>query len=396
MIAVIADDFTGAAEMAGVALRHGIRPVLSTEFDPHQGFDVVIVATNMRAKPEGDAMNELSSLIRQVGSLQAEYVFLKMDSVLRGHVKATLLAALDGFQKQIALCCPANPSLDRTIRNGIYYYHGQALMQSGFFPEASVSASSHVVDLLGCEHTNPFKVANSSDPLPAKGIVIGNTSSVDDLDQWAKKATTDIVLAGGADFFAALLRRNFQDQSTAPSFEHRKQGRSTEPKHNSLSVYICGSQNPPSRQAVQAAATQGVAVQFMPATLFTAGHYDRDMHDWTQGVVRQMERHGTAIAAIDSLDMPVDDKLPERIEAAFSLLCHKLMDKLPLQELIIEGGATAYAIIQALGYTSFYPIQELATGVVRTSVDKHPDLHLTVKPGSYSWPSSLWQWTSKS
>jgi uncharacterized protein YgbK (DUF1537 family) len=58
-------------------------------------------------------------------------------------------------------------------------------------------------------------------------------------------------------------------------------------------------------------------------------------------------------------------------------------------ELIIEGGSTAYSILQQMGWSRFIPEQELAQGVVRMSVPEAPGLHITVKPGSYAWPASI-------
>jgi hypothetical protein len=52
--------------------------------------------------------------------------------------------------------------------------------------------------------------------------------------------------------------------------------------------------------------------------------------------------------------------------------------------LMIEGGATAYAIIQRLGWNSFSIERELAPGVVTI---QYKQTLITLKPGSYPWPS---------
>jgi uncharacterized protein YgbK (DUF1537 family) len=58
-----------------------------------------------------------------------------------------------------------------------------------------------------------------------------------------------------------------------------------------------------------------------------------------------------------------------------------------IEELLIEGGATAYSIIKKINYRSFIPTEELQPGVVRMRVEGTEDLHLTIKPGSYHWPA---------
>ena len=61
-----------------------------------------------------------------------------------------------------------------------------------------------------------------------------------------------------------------------------------------------------------------------------------------------------------------------------------------LDDLMIEGGATAQAVLSALDVASLYPVQALAPGVTRMLVDGHPQLHVTMKPGSYRWPEAVW------
>jgi uncharacterized protein YgbK (DUF1537 family) len=51
--------------------------------------------------------------------------------------------------------------------------------------------------------------------------------------------------------------------------------------------------------------------------------------------------------------------------------------------LIIEGGATAWATLQALNWTEFQIIRQIAPGVVQMSATN--GTLVTLKPGSYPW-----------
>jgi uncharacterized protein YgbK (DUF1537 family) len=51
--------------------------------------------------------------------------------------------------------------------------------------------------------------------------------------------------------------------------------------------------------------------------------------------------------------------------------------------LIIEGGATAWATLQALGWTQFKIIAQIAPGIVQMSATN--GTLVTLKPGSYPW-----------
>jgi uncharacterized protein YgbK (DUF1537 family) len=64
-----------------------------------------------------------------------------------------------------------------------------------------------------------------------------------------------------------------------------------------------------------------------------------------------------------------------------------ILSKTKIKELLIEGGSTAYSIINKIGWKSFHPTEELKQGIVRMTVEDTNDLHLTIKPGSYDWPT---------
>ena len=105
MIIVIADDMTGAAEIAGVAHRYGLQVrLLSLEEsacnspcfpDDHaSGDDVLVYATNTRS---GSRDAAVSMMRRIVGRHQGEHVtfFKKTDSVMRGHIMAEIQTLMD-------------------------------------------------------------------------------------------------------------------------------------------------------------------------------------------------------------------------------------------------------------------------------------------------------------
>ncbi|WP_354667166.1 nucleotide-binding domain containing protein [uncultured Duncaniella sp.] len=49
----------------------------------------------------------------------------------------------------------------------------------------------------------------------------------------------------------------------------------------------------------------------------------------------------------------------------------------------MEGGATAYASLQKLGWDTFTITDEIAPGVIRMRAPN--GTHVTMKPGSYPW-----------
>ena len=117
---VIADDITGAAEIAGIAFAQGQQVQLtfgSACSCATATNETTVIATDTRSLSEAEAIAETkrvashSSLFTLHSSL-----FKKTDSALRGHVVAELTALLEATGYQRAVYLPANPSKGRIIR----------------------------------------------------------------------------------------------------------------------------------------------------------------------------------------------------------------------------------------------------------------------------------------
>ncbi|HEY1022959.1 MAG TPA: four-carbon acid sugar kinase family protein, partial [Flavisolibacter sp.] len=69
MIVVIADDITGAAELAGIGLRYGLKVLVSAEVGASTQHDLHVIFTNTRSMPEADAVRTMRYLTEQVKGL---------------------------------------------------------------------------------------------------------------------------------------------------------------------------------------------------------------------------------------------------------------------------------------------------------------------------------------
>ena len=97
MILVLADDITGAAEIAGVALSYGRRTFLSMGHIPQDtnNADVIVIATDIRSGDKENAAFVIKRLCRDLKTIVSENktgltIFKKTDSVLRGHIGTEL------------------------------------------------------------------------------------------------------------------------------------------------------------------------------------------------------------------------------------------------------------------------------------------------------------------
>ena len=387
MIAVIADDFTGAAELGGIGLRYGLQVEINTAVNARSNADLLIVSTDTRSMGREEAAAEMERLTAALLPLNPVFLYKKVDSVLRGHVAAEMQAQMRVLGITKALLIPANPKLERTIRDGVYYLQGRPVHLSSFFhdPEYAIT-SSDVLDMLGAGEHSIF-IKRHTDPLPSEGIIVGEVSATDDLVEWAGRLDGYTFAAGASGFFSAILDKiHAQNRSAArPLYSALTLG------HPGL--IVCGSTFHQSRETIQKISLKGGPVSYMPAYLATLqpdteADYDR----WADEVVALMRSTGRAIIAVKPADSAAG---PGPAGAAARLLrertaklVQKVFDRTTIRELFIEGGSTAHAILQQTGLHTFYPVEEMAAGVIRMRAGENAALSITVKPGSYTWPAS--------
>ncbi|MCR9098319.1 MAG: four-carbon acid sugar kinase family protein [bacterium] len=92
-VIVLADDRSGACEMAGIALRFGRQAEVQQSFNP--GTDVAVIVYNSDTRSRGlpEARQRLRAFCQQLLKQGTGcYFFKKIDSVLRGHIVEEVIA----------------------------------------------------------------------------------------------------------------------------------------------------------------------------------------------------------------------------------------------------------------------------------------------------------------
>src|ERR671915_1837771 len=149
LIAVIADDLTGAAD-TGVQLVHtGYRTAVffrDTEV-LDDDLDAVVFDTDSRAMPAGFAAKRVLEAARAAS--KARIVYKKLDSTLRGNVAAELAAALGGARRERVVVAPAFPAAGRTTVGGIQRVRGAPVDETEMANDPNTPVSeAHVPSLL--------------------------------------------------------------------------------------------------------------------------------------------------------------------------------------------------------------------------------------------------------
>jgi D-threonate/D-erythronate kinase len=359
-IAVIADDFTGAAELAGISLSFGLTVELCVDEVKYKNADVLVVSTDSRSLNKETALQKAEDVIKDVLQLQPSFVYKKIDSVLRGYVVDELKLQMQLMDKQRAIVMPANPTLGRTIKNGEYFINGVKINETSFAndPEFPVR-SSLVSEIL----KNEVEVIKVNEELPKEGIVVGEVDKQEDYNAWVEKLDGNWVLAGAGDFFTALLSKKYAAVKLP------------EPQLQKPFLYVCGTAFNERKAAIKKIQEAKQCVCYLK---------NDNGETVLNSAIEIIKNKQQLILAFD--DEIIFSATAPELRSRMAAITKQLIEKAAVRELFIEGGSTAAAILQELNIKMLEPVNELSRGVVRM---KSENLFITVKPGSYELPVEI-------
>ena len=237
MIGAVADDFTGAAEIGAVGVRHGLRAEVVLAGKPSGEADLVCIDTDSRSCDATTAARRAAGAALLLRDCGATWIYKKTDSVLRGNVTPEIEAIVNQLGLSGALLVPGNPSLGRTIVNGRYFVSGRLIHQTAFAHDPKhPRLSPNVLDLIDKTSALPLFVGQSGESLPERGIVIGEVATSEDLHHWAALRNESWLMAGAAEFFDAMLDPGAPLPETRPA--------------RSRQLFVCGSASQATRDFV--------------------------------------------------------------------------------------------------------------------------------------------------
>ncbi|QKJ31374.1 four-carbon acid sugar kinase family protein [Mucilaginibacter mali] len=385
MIAVIADDLTGAAELAGIGLQYQLKTEIEMLVDAETDADLLIIATDTRAMTAEEAKATVSQITRQLMALKPRSIFKKIDSVLRGHVVDEVMSQMEASGLQSALIVAGNPSHNKTIVDGVYYYEDQPVHLSNFANDPCFPAiSSDVKTILRTD--DEIHVLKQDEPIPVQGISIGEIAVDTDFDQWVAKAGADTLLAGSAGLFESLLKHLQSTPIVSPVVNCSLK---------SARLFVLGSTfNKDNYQVIDGLLNNTPVVYLPDEIIFGDEIPETTAKNYVEQVVSALSHAGSCVMAIHpeaTTNKTVD---PVALTHKMGLMVKRIGQNINLHQILIEGGATATAVLQHLGITKLVPLQQLSPGVICTSIPGNNQLNVTLKPGSYPWPPGIWQPTN--
>lgn len=376
MIIVIADDITGAAEIAGLAHRHGLAATLTvcdgtaaaTPPLGGAGGAVAVFATDTRSMPAEAAARVVASLTAAIATAVPladgrHTLFRKTDSALRGNIAEETAACLANSPYTAALHLPANPSKGRVIVGGVYYINNVPLAETPF------------------RHDPEYPAVTSRVAERFPTLTFADAATLSDVRRIVAATPATTLLCGAADLFEALLERETPlcGGQRSPSAALPRDGRMLVVRGSTLSQAL----------------PLGLPVEEMPDSVF---YGEESAERWAREAAARYKAapRGTILAVGSGKALLEGREAAVRIRTAMAETVAAMVAAALPEELVIEGGATAYAILSRLPFASLAVTDEFAPGVVRLKAaaapvrQATPDvIHITLKPGSYDW-GNLW------
>lgn len=389
---VIADDITGAAEIAGIAFERNeeVRLVCgsvcchSTATDRTAG--TIVIATDTRSMSEAEAAAETHRIADTCGKTAGrEPLFKKTDSALRGHVVAELVALMEAMGYKRAVYLPANPSKGRIIRNGIYYINNVPIHETAFSYDPEFPARTSVLE-------ERFPDAN------AKGIIMPDAESEEDIHKViAEYHDGKTLFAGAADMFSALLcvsrggLTGIGSQEVigmgygeptgigclAMDFLNRPRSTPVGLHEKNSTFILCGSTQSKPLEL-------GIPIAQMPREVYD-GEQGADF--WYSQLPSSIIQHPSSVILTIPHTHRTGKEVAVHLRTVMAEMARRLVTGHCPAHLMIEGGATAWATLQALGWTDFTITAQMAPGVVQMRAAN--GVLVTLKPGSYPWGAML-------
>jgi uncharacterized protein YgbK (DUF1537 family) len=161
---------------------------MPAQTSPH----VIAVTTDSRNQTAQQAAGSVSAAVKQLRDTGVTHLYKKIDSTLRGQIRAEIHAALDAWSPEaVAVVCPAFPAAGRTIANGNLRVNGVDVAKTAVATDPVTPVTeSHIPTMLGAAQigrSSSETAERLAERLNSSGrIVVVDATSEDDLRRLAE------------------------------------------------------------------------------------------------------------------------------------------------------------------------------------------------------------------
>ncbi|EQB2597235.1 3-oxo-tetronate kinase [Aeromonas salmonicida] len=399
-LGVIADDFTGATDIAGFLVENGLATLQFSGIPAKAdltGVDAVVISLKSRSCPADEAVHDSLAALDWLKARGCPRIYQKycstFDSTATGNIGPVTDALLAALESQFTLICPALPVNGRTVYQGNLFVGAQPLAESGMrHHPITPMTDSNLLRLMETQARGraglvPFStidkgaaaIAEAFEQLTQDGVryaVVDTLTEQHLLDIAA--AAIDMPLVTGGSGLAIGLARLLGKGNLAAA---REAGRPL----GTRAVVLSGSCSEMTNRQVARYQAIAPALALDVAACLTRADYPAELVRWvsSQPVTPAPMLHATTspgeLAAIQASHGR--DAASEAVEQCFAQVA-VLLREAGVESFIIAGGETSSRITQALGIAAFHIGPQIAPGVPWVRATDAP-LSLALKSGNF-------------
>lgn len=406
LLGCIADDFTGATDLANNLVRAGMR-VLQTIGVPdtplEADVDAVVVALKSRTMAPADAVSQSLEALRWLQAQGAQQIYFKycstFDSTPKGNIGPVTEALMDALGTDFTVATPAFPDNQRTVFKGNLFVGEVLLNESGMQNHPLTPMTDpNLVRVLQAQVAHckvglidykvvaraPDAVRARMAQLRAEGVAIAIVDAIsnDDLLRLGP-ALKDLPLVTAGSGVAIGLPANF---GIAPS------SRASElPAARGLQAVVSGSCSLATNRQVLAFAKAGRPTLAVDPLRVAAGtDVVGEALAWAEPLLADgpVLVYSTADASlVKSVQGQLGvEEAGAMVERTMAAITRGLVER-GVRQLVVAGGETSGACVQALHITQMKIGGQIDPGVpwCHAASDTAGDegLHLTLKSGNF-------------
>lgn len=403
LLGCIADDFTGATDLANTLVRQGMRTVqwigVPGPGDPVPAVDAIVVALKSRTCPVAQAVADSRRALAWLGEAGAQQFFFKycstFDSTPEGNIGPVLEALQADLGTDFSIACPAFPENGRTIYQGYLFVGEQLLSESSMrHHPLTPMTDAHLPRVLGAQTRRPVglvKLATVSagaaavverfQDLRNQGVGCAIVDAVNDADLWTiGEACADLSLISGGSGVALGLPENFRRQGRLAATQEADQLEVPAGK----AAVLAGSCSAATLEQIRVMAQTHPARCIDPlaesATTVAEALAWADEHLAQGPVLLYASQPPEAVAAIQS--QLGREAAGARVEGIMADLARGLVAA-GVRRLVVAGGETSGAVVQALAIPGLRIGPQIDPGVPWTTTLGDIPLALALKSGNF-------------
>ena len=406
LLGCIADDFTGATDLANTLVRNGMRTIqiigVPEGLEVPADAEAIVVALKSRTAPMADAVAQSIASCRWLRQAGARQIYFKycstFDSTDQGNIGPVADALRAELETDFATICPAFPETGRTIYNG-HLFVGDVLLSDSSMRNHPLTpmTDANLVRVLGRQtkasvglvpyatvRQGTAAIRAAFDKLRHRAIAYAVIDAIEDEDlRCLGAASADLALATGGSGAAIGLPGNFRRAGLLAT----RPAEGDLPAVGGAAAVLSGSCSTATLAQVARMRAKHPSLMLDPLTLAERGEAAfADAMAWAIANLKSGPVLIYASAPPEAVKVVQAklgrDRAGALVEHALATLAQGLV-KEGVRRLVVAGGESSGAVVQALGVRALRIGPQIDPGIPATLSLGEPQLALALKSGNF-------------